>query len=659
MLHEKHRCVGKGLLCLLVLCTATVATAAPRVFVLGDMEKITGTRNVKSSPSFLSEEKIVTLSGAGNEVIALQVVLQAYKDEQDLDVRVSDLVGPSTIPADPNIQLFLAHYIQPVDASYSWGPGRQGILSWRGLHYPDALIPFYDPYDAGGAPVCVPFSIDPGEHRNATVWIDIFIPEDTPAGRYMGKLEALQDGRVFASFPIHLEVYPFSLPDENHGDAFGELYRETGVMFDSGVKFKEAPEQDWPIYKRYLQMAHAHRFLAQHRAENGPIPLRPDGEFADELSDRWGEDWSLFTPYVDPILSGELFTEEEGYLGPRAGVGPGIYLSPFIETFFGQGQLVNHLEQHKGKIDPALLATLEANAARLWQEIEANGWQDVRWFAYILDEVNGPSDHLEKNVAGDTMAKFVNGAIADIQAALDRGTGNQRRIHLMWTSHVDASIWAGTDADLRPVITWWAPNGHAVNVDFYQPLAAQPGTTVWFYHSGHPAIGNHTINQLGIDLRLWGLLCSRYDLDGSFWWSMMNFAKRYDDEDYNPYQYPNYRLKETRWGNGVLFYPGSRLEQNGYQGNIAGPVSSMRMKAYRRGLQDREYCWMAGQAGHGAEVDDLLVKLIPAAFSEAPEGFKQGTWSQDPEEYYALRRKLAALIMGEKQEVPGSLPEIR
>jgi hypothetical protein len=43
-------------------------------------------------------------------------------------------------------------------------------------------------------------------------------------------------------------------------------------------------------------------------------------------------------------------------------------------------------------------------------------------------------------------------------------------------------------------------------------------------------------------------------------------------------------------------------------------------------------------------VDAILRELIPAAFSEAPEGYKQGRWSQDPADYYALRRRLAEII---------------
>ncbi len=610
------------------------APAAPDVFIVGDMEKPTGNGAVADSPHFM-REGVVTLHGAGNEVIAFQAVLRATGREEGLEARVSDLQGPGRIESQRHIQLAVAHYAQAADASYSWGPGAGAALPWRGESWPDALVPFYDPYDPARAAVGLPFTI-PAERRNQSVWVDVWIPKGTPAGRYTGQIEFLQNGEPFKALPIELKVHPFDLPDEASIDGFGELYRETGVMFDSGVKFKEAPGRDWPIYRRYLQMAHAHRFLATHRAENGPLPRTATGAPADRLEARWDGDWDLYTPYVAPVLSGELFTEAEGYAGPRAGVGPSFFPAPFIEKFFGASSIKDHLDAHGGSMDPELIDTLRANAAAFWAEAQRNGWQDKRFFAYIFDEV----DHADGLGEGEIVA--FHRAMRQVQRALDEGTGNQRRIHLIWTSHARASRWSGGEADLADTISWWVPNGHALEPDYYRPLAARPGPTVWFYHSGQPAIGNHTINQLGLDLRTWGLLCRRYGVNGSFWWSMMSFRRRWDDKAFNPYEEPIHRDGETRWGNGVLFYPGSRLTMIGARRNIQGPVASMRMKAYRRGLQDVEYFVLAERSGRGEEAEALLKRLIPSGFAEGRG--RIGSWSQQPEDYYAMRERLAELI---------------
>ncbi|MCE5228273.1 DUF4091 domain-containing protein [bacterium] len=611
-----------------------------RVFVASDMDKHPGDGKVVESPAVF-QDGVITLDGAGNEVVAFQAVLQARTPCPGLDAKVSDLVGPGKIDSEKNIQLMLAHYVATEDASYSWGPSGKGVLPWKGRLWPDALVPFVDPYSPRHEPVAAPFAIDPKKHKNQSVWVDVLIPKGTPAGLYKGTMEFLRDGKKFEELPIALTVRPFNLPDECHVDAFGEIYRETGEMFDSGVKFKEHPERDWPVYKRYVQMAHAHRFLATHRAENGPLPKTGSGKPADRFDEGWSSDWSLYTPYVDPILKGRLFTESEGYAGPCAGVGPTFFPAPFIEAFYGAGGLDTYLKERKGHVALPLLNTFRDNAAELRREAEARGWQNVRWFAYIMDEVDGVGDTGLARVPTEQVIR-AHAAMSRIQQALDEGAGG-RRINLVWTSHTDPDVWVGTGADLRDTIRWWVPNGHALNTEFFKWVAQKPGQTVWFYHSGRPAIGNHTINQTGIDLRLWGLLCRRYRVNGSFWWSMMNFAGRYDSKQFNPYEKPVYDARDTRWGNGVLFYPGMRLTMIGAKKNIQGPVSSMRMKAYRRGLQDYEYCWLADQSGQSAQVDAQLKALIPQGFSEGVKA-KSATWSESVEDYEAARKQIAQMI---------------
>jgi hypothetical protein len=196
-----------------------------------------------------------------------------------------------------------------------------------------------------------------------------------------------------------------------------------------------------------------------------------------------------------------------------------------------------------------------------------------------------------------------------------------------------------------PFLRWWAPAGDAVNVPFYRDVARQPGQTVWFYHAGQPFVGNHSINQSGIDLRLWPLLCARDGLHGFFIWSLMAFPFGFADAR-NPYDAPGYKLDDTRWGNGVWFYPGSRLTQAGYARNMAGPVASMRLKALRRGLQDAEYAWLLREKGSDAEVRAQLRKLIPRAFGEA-RAKQPADWSTRAADYENLRLWMAQRLGGQ------------
>ena len=177
----------------------------------------------------------------------------------------------------------------------------------------------------------------------------------------------------------------------------------------------------------------------------------------------------------------------------------------------------------------------------------------------------------------------------------------------MWTSHTDPATLANDSAtDLRGVTRWWTPNGSACNPGFLVPREKE-GETVWFYHSGHPCIGVHGVNATGVELRTWGTICWRYKVNGSFWWAMdMGDPK-------TPLTKPCYKPDDTRWGNGVLFYPGARLSDLGLPA-IDGPLSCLRMKAYRRGLQDYEYGWLQNSPAKKLS-SGMIVKNVPVALT--------------------------------------------
>lgn len=186
------------------------------------------------------------------------------------------------------------------------------------------------------------------------------------------------------------------------------------------------------------------------------------------------------------------------------------------------------------------------------------------------------------------------------------------------------------------------------------------GETVWFYHHGYPCNGVQAVNATGIDLRTWGTICWRYGLNGSLWWAVDLSDKQH------PMTKAIYNPRETRWGNGVLFYSGARLPDIGFPA-VDGPLSSLRMKAYRRGLQDYEYCWLLAQKGKRSIADNAMRKLIPVALTEAlpqeshasgamPEAADRRTvrrrqaivygpsWNSDVNAWYRIHEELASAL---------------
>jgi hypothetical protein len=91
------------------------------------------------------------------------------------------------------------------------------------------------------------------------------------------------------------------------------------------------------------------------------------------------------------------------------------------------------------------------------------------------------------------------------------------------------------------------------------------------------------------------------------------------------------------------------------------------MKAYRRGLEDYEYCWLLARKGKGAVADALIRKVIPVALADAlrqpsesdatsEKAEQAGTaisrsgarqkapWKTDPNDWYQMREDLAAAM---------------
>src|SRR5574341_798393 len=145
------------------------------------------------------------IKAARNEYEAFQVVVTAPSgtDLSGVNVAVSDLVGPSTLPKSA-IALYRAHYI-PVrapSAFQTWvSPNPPG--EWA-----DALIPSTVP---GRTYPSFPFSVPAG--HNQPVWVEVYVPKGTPAGTYTGTVTVTASGVTPVTLPLTLTVWGFTLPD--------------------------------------------------------------------------------------------------------------------------------------------------------------------------------------------------------------------------------------------------------------------------------------------------------------------------------------------------------------------------------------------------------------------------------------------------------------
>jgi len=217
---------------------ASVWVASPWEFVL---------RNAKPGPS-----RSIRLSAARNEYEPARVVITAGAAAlHEVNVAASALAGPGKRQiAASNLRLYREHYLN-IDTP---SPRSMASPGW----YPDPLLPFVDPDT--GRPAheaqyrAAPFDVAPGSSQG--IWVDVYVPRNTPAGEYKGAVTVTCSGKTLARVPLSLTVFDFTLPQtfalrSNFGSLENRL--ATGLGMDAASpEFRRVEDM-------YIDMLLAHR----------------------------------------------------------------------------------------------------------------------------------------------------------------------------------------------------------------------------------------------------------------------------------------------------------------------------------------------------------------------------------------------------------------
>lgn len=191
---------------------------------------------------------------------------------------------------------------------------------------------------------------------------------------------------------------------------------------------------------------------------------------------------------------------------------------------------------------------------------------------------------------------------------------------------------------------FWSMNGRTC----YLPDAAfeqSQGRKCGFYNGVRPYCGEDAINTDAVDWRVQPWICRRYNLDQYFYWETTHWG-------YRKGSLVDVLNKNRSNGNGYLFYPGEDVVFPQSSRQLPGPLASIRIKNWRRGMQDYEYLWLAGQSGLKSEADAIVKSCVPAAFNEADKT-KGISWPSRGYGFELYRRQLANLITGKTGAIRG------
>jgi hypothetical protein len=589
-----------------------------RVWAIDDGEKVK--REDLQHPLADSSDNVVWdgnkihIFGARNEIVAFQLIIEADRiGASGVDVRISDLTqglyripGSASGPSDPydyrgrGVELFTEHYLQITERSSggtSWTKSAAPSNYYLGW-VPDALIPFSAPPGMGGSPFDIPANM------NQAVWVDVTIPRDAPTGMMVGEIQVIEGGNVLYQIPLELQIYNFTLPDETH---FPNMFAISpmDISLRHGVEFDST--EFYEILARYHQMAHRHRMDLVEAVRN----------------------ISQVRRFHNRYLTGALYTEKNGYAGPGEGVGNATFsigLYGNLPTEYG-GSVENWTQESWWEGSDTWAAWFAENAAQV--SINKFLTPDEPDSAADLRAIKAQADwsHSNEGIGGSIPTFVTHWIDPEYQGLVD--------IWSISANHALRGTIPSTDPD---------------DVQAERALGNQIG----IYNGYRPATGSVLIDTDAVDFRVIPWIGWKYDLDNYFYW-MTNYWIDWSDggRRWNIFANPQ-NTQYQRNGSGTFFYPGQDKVYIEEDRGLPGPVASIRMKNWRRGMQDYEYLWLANEMGLEDEVERIANEAIPTALWDTTSR-SDISWSTHGYAYEALRSELADLI-AERWQTASILP---
>jgi hypothetical protein len=310
-----------------------------------------------------------------------------------------------------------------------------------------------------------------------------------------------------------------------------------------------------------------------------------------------------------PSLSGSLYTASQGYVGPAPGMGDGVLAIGAHGAFGGP--------------DAATLQRLRTVADRVADQ-KLLGATDVVLYA-ADDQCSSPWGAGWRSLLRDS------------------DDANLRRVRVGWTCSLDPTA--------QPVDV---PMMHAT-FDVAEVNAARAqGKESWVYDGVRPRTGTFLVDDDAVSPRVNGWLSAMFRIPRWVVRDSMHWYAEHGDVPIDPFADAESLSTESEWANGegMLLYPGTQLDAfDEHSLGFQGVLASIRLKNWRRGLEDAGYLQMARDRDP-ARADAVARWLVPTAFDEAKAG-DAPSWGSRGKPFFEARRELLGIILG---RAPGVLP---
>ena len=594
----------------------------------------------------------IHLFGARNETVSFCLILESSgQAASDVTVSFDTLTGPgaATIHSQPASGNGVFNYVdRPIELFYVRylqirGVGRLAYDHYDERHVPERLrrpwsgdgianpgTGWFDrpDHDRHYPDIAVPLELETpfviAADQSQCIWVDLFIPKATAAGTFQGTVTVSAAGQPTQTVPVSLDVLAFELPDDPSLKTMLVLGYEDVNMRYAGIQYPTDPavvEQMHQVRDKHFQLAHRHRISlidADIVPERDGDPTHPSSEWI-------------------PRFDGSLFTAAHGYAGPGEGIGNNVYSIGLYGFWWSEYPNITQ--------------------AQMWAR--SDGW--ASWFAanapqvdyhlYIVDELEDPASLAKIELWSSWLdANPGPGSALQSFATLGYITGlaNTPSLHIPCSGNTTA-----TAAEMQAAA---------------DAILADPAKRLWAYNGNRPNWGTFATEDDGVALRLGAWAFHKKRVERWFAWEstyynnfqggtgetdVFNSAFTFGADDlFDPV------FGRTGWnysnGDGVLFYPGTDTVYPQESYGLSGPIASLRLKHWRRGIQDADYLALA-EAIDPAATQALVASMVPKAMWEY--GVTDPTdptyvitdisWSVDPDDWEAARAQLAGIITGE------------
>jgi hypothetical protein len=441
----------------------------------------------------------------------------------------------------------------------SGGGGATGL-------WPDPLLPV-SLRNGGTNPAVLPSSST--TDRPVVLFVEVCVPGTAPVGTYSGLLRVTAAGQSEATLPVRLEVAPVQIPATS---SFPNMWGLGVYVVVHGHHLRRESPEAVTLLRQYVSALVEHR-LSGYGLGIDPLPSRLGGD--GQLS----VDFSRFDAEMSAVLDGTALPP-----GARATT---------VDI----------------RDDPRLPPDQRLAYLRAWPaHFRARGWSALLWY-YAKDEPKPKDD-----------------ALVRTQSTRAREAGG---LPVLVTSY-RSELWEAADIVAPPIPCFFPRPGLDVcrGAEPAARIRARLGQDrrLFWYQScmthgcdgpardAHGAASvegwaSYMVDHSGPRNRAMGVLAYLAGIDGELYFDTLSAWER----DGRPWE-DVYRFGGN--GDGTFFYPGT---PDRIGSEAPAPVTSLRLKTVREGLQDLELLRLVEARSGRSTAEALARRLARSAWDITPD----------------------------------------